>query len=159
MLKLIPGDWKRRIAVHLGSPNIVWSLKLLQRFGFSPDHALDVGAFRGEWAKTCLDVFPDADITCIEPQKGMQTPLLLLADQNPNLHVIQTLLGSQEAAAVPFREEGSGSSVLLSPKTASTSPVTTIDHLISTGRCKPPNLLKLDVQGYEIEVRELRECT
>ncbi len=32
--------------------------------------------------------------------------------------------------------------------------MTTVDTLIESGQCQPPDLVKLDVQGYEIEVLE-----
>ncbi len=155
LLKLLPADWKKSLSIHLGAPHVEWSLKQLRLFGFHPEHVLDVGAFRGDWARACLKVFPQAHLTCIEPQDGQQPPLRALSSQAPNVQVVQTLLGRTDLVHVPFPEAGSGSSVLgYAQGSPFTKPVATIDTLIESGRCKPPNLIKLDVQGYEIEVLE-----
>ena len=141
------------MSIHLGAPHVEWSLRQLRQFGFVPEHVLDVGAFEGSWARACLDVFPEARITCIEPQDKQQPGLRALASQTPNIQVIQTLLGQANLSRVPFVELGSGSSVFVSAqRSAPTKPMMTIDTLIETGRCEAPNLVKLDVQGYEIHV-------
>jgi FkbM family methyltransferase len=154
LLQRIPEDWKRRIGVHLGAPDIRWSLRQLRSFGFNPSSVLDGGAFRGDWARACLSIFPQARITCIEPQDESQKSLRALASSNPNVQVIQTLLGARTSARMVFAGQGSGSSVLLDSGNARVSSMTTIDQLIKDGDCAPPELLKLDVQGYELEVLE-----
>jgi FkbM family methyltransferase len=152
---LLPVEWKKKLSIHCGAPHIEWSLQQLKRFGFDPRHVIDVGAFEGSWARACLGVFPQAFVTCIEPQDGQQAKLRAVASQVPNVQVIQTLLGDTSLPGVPFVETGSGSSVFESAgKTISTKPMTTINSLIESGRCKPPDFVKLDVQGYEIRVLE-----
>jgi FkbM family methyltransferase len=153
MLKLLPQEWKRRIGSHLGALEIQWSLMQLRRFGFSPENIMDVGAFQGEWARACLKAYPQAHITCIEPQEEAQRKLRILGKKYPNLKIIQTLLGSQVSHDVPFEERGPGSSVLLPPsRNSSERPMTTIDQLIFEGCFDPPEMVKLDVQGYEKEI-------
>ena len=153
--RLLPTDWKRRLGINLGAPDLQWSLVQLRRFGFVPKSALDVGAFHGDWTRVCLDVFPEATITCIEPQNSCQEYLRTLASQRRNVHIVQTLLGESESEAVPFTEMGPGSSVLSGGgKVASFAPMSTVDALIRGGQCEPPELIKLDVQGYEIHVLE-----
>jgi hypothetical protein len=71
-----------------------------------------------------------------------------------NVQVIQILLGGSKRDEIPFDEIGSGSSVLLSCGKGTTKPMTSIDALIDSGSCKPPDFLKLDVQGYELEILE-----
>jgi FkbM family methyltransferase len=155
LLGLIPSTWKKNLSIHLGAPHVQWSLRQLRHFGFVPQHVLDVGAYQGDWARTCLNIFPEAIITCIEPQHGQQTNLKELASRSCNIRVIQTLLGRKSAPQVPFLEIGSGSSVLLrTAEPTSVHPMTTIDALIHSGQCEPPDFLKLDVQGYELEVLE-----
>jgi FkbM family methyltransferase len=119
-----------------------------------PGHVLDVGAFQGDWARLCLRVFPEAHITCIEPQDSQQQTFAK-ASQTKNIRLIQVLLGRTDRSSVPFFEAGSGSSVLLGKKeTSKTKPMKTIDTLIKLEEIAPPHFLKLDVQGYEIEVLE-----
>jgi FkbM family methyltransferase len=115
---------------------------------------MDVGAFVGDWARICLDIFPSSRIACIEPQDAPQQQLQRLAAANPRVHVLQTLLGRTVIDDVPFLEIGSGSSVLAQAPIGHGKPMTTIDALIDSGVCNPPELLKLDVQGYEMEVLE-----
>jgi len=155
LLTLMPSEWKKTASIYLGAPHVQWSLGQLKRFGFEPCHVLDVGAFQGKWARTCAAVFPQVQITCVEPQDELQSKLRELASQLPNMQVIQTLLGRAVLPSVPFAEAGSGSSVFGQTRDPSVSrPMLTIDALIKSGRCHPPNLIKLDVQGYEIEVLE-----
>jgi len=113
---------------------------------------MDVGAFQGAWSRVCADIFPEATITCIEPQEPCQEVLRSFAASRENIRVIPTLLGSTDQQKVPFPEIGSGSSLLLDSANRRSNPMTTIDRLIQDGICKPPELLKLDVQGYEVEV-------
>jgi FkbM family methyltransferase len=151
---MLPGEFKRCLGVHLGIPDARWSLMQLRHFGFIPSHVLDVGAYRGDWTKICLDVFPGANITCIEPQDECQENLRELATRNSNIQIIQMLLGRSVRDIVPFNEMGSGSSVLSNCQRGHTREMTSIDALIEWGYCQPPELLKLDVQGYELEILE-----
>jgi len=154
LLKLLPAEWKRRLGIHLGAPDLRWSIGQLVRFGFIPRTIMDVGAFRGEWTRICLQLFPEAHFTCIEPQDGVQRILKELERRYSNVKVVQALLGSHNREDVPFDEMGPGSSVFGSDRRKTGKPMTTIDHLLESGVCRPPQLLKLDVQGYEIEALE-----
>lgn len=154
LLRILPSGQKRQLGVHLGAPDIQWSLKQLRGFGFAPDHIMDVGAYRGDWARNCIDIFPEATITCIEPQDKPQGELKKLASEHSNVKVIKTLLGRSIRDNVSFEEIGSGSSVLLNCGRGPKKPMTTIDSLIKSELCRPPELLKLDVQGYELEILE-----
>jgi|HubBroStandDraft_6_1064221.scaffolds.fasta_scaffold00083_35 hypothetical protein len=44
----------------------------LKRFGFSPRHILDVGANHGNWTRTAITYFPDAEYTLLEPQDHLK---------------------------------------------------------------------------------------
>jgi FkbM family methyltransferase len=154
LLTLLPQEFIQRLGTHLGVPSIRWSLMQLKRFGFLPFHIMDVGAFRGDWAKICAQIFPESQITCVEPQDHVQDILRGLAANHSNIRVIQTLLGKDIEDSVSFNELGPGSSVLLSKEKGEGKSMETIDHLVDSGICNPPEFLKLDVQGYEIEVLE-----
>ncbi len=154
LIRVFPQEFRRRLGTHLGAPSIRWSLMQLKRFGFSPLHIMDVGAFTGDWTRICAQIFPEANITCVEPQDHVQDKLRDLASRHSNIRIIQSLLGKEIKDSVSFKEIGPGSSVLLSEQRGVRKPMETIDHLIDSGFCCPPDLLKLDVQGYEIEVLE-----
>ena len=154
LLRGLPPSLQDRLAIHLGKPDVHWSLTLLCRLGFMPRSAMDVGAFVGNWAKACLDVFPETHITCIEPQDAAQADLEGLAARHTNVRIIKTLLGRHGRADVPFTEIGPGSSVLLPSSGGTAKEMSTIDDLIEKGLCEAPELLKLDAQGYEMEILE-----
>ena len=152
-IRILPEEPRRRLGVHLGSPDLQWSLMQLRRLGFIPKHIMDVGAFKGDWARVGVKTFPEATIFCIEPQNESQQDLQELAREYSNIKVIQTLLGASKRENVPFQQIGQASSLLLrNANNEMTSSMTKIDLLIESGLCEPPELLKLDVNGYEIEV-------
>jgi len=47
LLKMMPSEWRQRLAIHLGVCHIRWSLMHLKRFGFGPSNVMDVGPFEG----------------------------------------------------------------------------------------------------------------
>jgi FkbM family methyltransferase len=151
---MLPRETKRRLGVNLGVPDLRWSLLQLRRFGFIPKHVMDVGAFKGDWTRACLDIFPEASISCIEPQDTVQQGLQKLMSKHSNVKVIKTLLGRSIREDISFEEIGSGSSVLLNCGRGIKKPMTTIDELVRNEEIEPADLIKLDVQGYEIEVLE-----
>ncbi len=55
-LALIPERYRATLAVHLGRPDLRFSLLQLRQFGFMPKHVLDGGAYHGEWTAQCLEV-------------------------------------------------------------------------------------------------------
>lgn len=153
-LRMLGQEAKRRLGTHLGVPDIRWSLLSLKRFGFYPQQVMDAGAFRGDWARICLDIFPETTLTCVEPQDSVQGDLQALVSSHSNVRYLRTLLGKQAKEGVAFEEIGPGSHVLIKGESGIIKPLTTIDILVEEGICKPPELLKLDVQGYELEILE-----
>ena len=148
---------RNRLAARLGVPEIPTGLDLLKRQGFIPELVFDVGAYRGEFARACLARWPRAAIACFDAQPEAIRSLKRLADSRPNISVHSTLLGEAKCAEVPFHEAETASSVLAERQgpghKKTTRPMTTVDHV--TGELfsnKSPNLLKLDVQGYELQV-------
>src|SRR5437879_1030716 len=106
----------------------------LRRNGFRPETIIDVGAHLGQ--RTVLSELE-------ERLHGRAT-----------YH--EALVGGEFARRVPFFLMGSGSSVLPEKtpflRTRIELDMTTLDHLLPIERVEPPVLLKLDVQGYEVEV-------
>jgi FkbM family methyltransferase len=154
LLKCAPADWKRRLYVHLGGLDLRTSLRQLAGFGFSPKTVVDVGAFHGDWTRVCLEIFPDAEVTCVEPQDEANSVLRELAAAHTNVRVIQGLLGKEVKDSVPFAAVGPGATLLGNGPKHARQPMTTLDALIEAGMSNPPQFVKLDVQGYEIEVLE-----
>jgi len=164
VLEAIPEGKRDRLAVHLGRPDLRFSLLQLRQFGFNPAHVLDGGAYHGEWTRTCLEVWPMTNVLCVAPQAGAQSQLQsLAAEKRPQLKVVQALLGSSNRDAVPFNESGTGGSVLSSRDAKVSYPMWTIDSLAEQfGHSF--DLVKLDLQGFELEAlngfgRHINLCT
>ncbi len=154
---LIPGRLKDQLKTAAGCPSMETSLRNMRdRCGFTPHVAVDVGAHRGEWTRMCRSIFPHVSILAIEPLHACADDLASLANAHPDIHVRQALLGAVEGQAVSFHENETTSSVLpergnASGRTRDLS-LTTLDVLAAGTVFAAPDFLKLDVQGYELEV-------
>lgn len=142
---------------RLGAPSVPAALAHLERQGFRPAMVFDVGAYRGDFARDCLARWPDASIVCFEPQRRMAGALAAVAAAAAGrMHVFPVLVGASERDHVALHEAGTASSVLVETAgpqhPAAPYPMTTIDRTVAQ-HCagRPPDLLKLDVQGYELE--------
>jgi len=108
-----------------------------------------------------LRVFPLATVLLIEPQERHASALRsFCASHAPRLKLATSLVGPPGMHTAEFvvldDSAGTGSSVLAEnsqvPRHVVTMPVATLDDLILRHEFAPPDFLKLDVQGFEIEV-------
>jgi FkbM family methyltransferase len=123
----------------------------LARTGFAPSMIIDVGAAQGEWVTMASRIWPRARIFGIEPNARNMPLLEKLKHKSRQFDYWKGCLGPQ-ARAISYHENGNQTS-LLDPRNgnASTS-MMRLDDLIAQHGLPAPDFIKLDVQGYELEV-------
>lgn len=144
-----------RLARRLGVPAIGTAMARLSDQGFSPELIFDVGAYHGEYAQLCRRLWPRADIACFEPQHRAAAHLQALADERTTVYNV--LLGADERPSVLLHEAETASSVLVehvdTSHPAVAHPMRSVDRVLQDDFAgRRLDLLKLDVQGYELEV-------
>ncbi len=127
---------------------------------FSPRGIIDVGANEGEWTRVALSIFPQTPVLMIEPQDEMEKPLSELTKTNPNCHLIKAGAGAKNGELLQtIWDDFQGSSFLPAEDTAllktgkqRKTRIVTLDGVLA--RDYPhflPDLVKLDIQGFELE--------
>lgn len=165
---LLPRDFRRgvgRIGNYLtadmqGSlafPSIELALKTLRSLGFSPGACVDVGAYHGEWTRLFKSVFPDAAVLMVEAQDSKGPVLQSVAlELGPAIRCQTAVLAAREGEAVTFYEMETGSSLFQenSPyaRVSVQKRTRTLDSVLSEHAFPRVDMLKLDVQGAELEV-------
>lgn len=137
-------------------PSMELALRTLRQHGFAPRFCVDVGAYRGEWTRMARSVFPEAGVLMIEAQEGKRVELERLASQLPGARCEIAILAAETGERVTFHEMETGSSVFAEcspyPRTGVVKETRTLDDVLADGQCPRVDLLKLDVQGFELEV-------
>lgn len=126
---------------------------------------LDVGANKGQFALYARHRWPDAEVHCFEPLAGPRAALeaLFRDDQHVRVHADAVGAASGEAQIHVSRRDDSSSLLRISQLQSSRFPgteeerieevvVIALDEVFVTPALPRPVLLKLDVQGYELEV-------
>jgi FkbM family methyltransferase len=147
---------REHVARRLRLPEIPVALQRLARQGFEPELIFDVGAYRGDFARQCKKVWPSTRIACFEPQSSILSELHQCALEHSQIDVYEILLGAEDNHRVVLNEAETASSIFLEkagprhPK--ATYEMRTMKSIIESETHQAPDLLKLDVQGYELEV-------
>jgi len=131
-------------------------LELLKERGFRPKLAIDVGACAGDWTRQFKQVFPDCRVLMIEARSEMVDELAEVPKEFPGVGFRIACLGASNQF-VDFAEMGTGSSVFHEqsnvPRAMVHKKTQRLDDLLLTADARNrPDVIKLDVQGYELEV-------
>ena len=136
-------------------------LEFVRGLGLAPSLIVDVGANRGRWTELAREVFPTAEVLMIEPQPEVRGDLDALCSRLPGVRHVEVAVGAREEVRhQTIWEDLEGSSFLpaVDPQRIATGEqrpvrVRRLDDLLAEefgGRA--PELVKLDVQGFELEV-------
>jgi FkbM family methyltransferase len=133
------------------------SLNHIKRLGFRPRTVLDVGAARG--TLELYRTFPEAGHILIEPLEENRSRLAKVARRYENVEVIlAAATGRGGQVTMNVHPDLMGSSIYLENEDSNVKgfprivPAITLDQLWREGRIRNPCLLKVDVQGGELEV-------
>lgn len=153
-----PGPSTPALAAVPGFEDDQAKLLLLQKLGFTPGAIVDVGASNGPWSWTCAKVFPDSKYFLFEALPQYSRNLMVPNDRR-QWHYHSLALGPTDgeiAMTVPEGEHGCyGSSALEFGKPMGQTVAVQqrrIDGLLAEGQLSMPDLVKIDVQGYELHV-------
>ncbi len=138
-------------------PSMEWSINNLKKLGYNPRSIVDIGAYQGKWTEMVKTIFPTSRVLMIEAQSDKEIYLKKVKKQfGKSVDYCLNLLASKSNEQVVFNEMESGSSVLEEqssiPRKKITCQTQTLDSITSKFDFNNTDLLKLDVQGYELEV-------
>ena len=148
-LRLISSSW--------GPRGFAAPLRRLVNQGWRPRQIVDVGAFKGTWTTECLGICPDARYLLIDPLPSNRAVLAEMESRYANVTAWFGAAGPEDGELV-IHSHSDQSSPLVAVEAgwrateSITVPVRTLDSFVASGEIAPPQLIKADVQGYELEV-------
>jgi len=130
---------------------------------------IDIGAGRGQFALSARNCFPEARIISFEPLPGSAAKFRKVFEGDERVMLREAAIGPVSGTALMHvsRRKDSSSLLPITPVQVSVFPgteeaatlnirVNRLAEFVSPEDIRPNALLKLDVQGYELEV--LRGC-
>lgn len=134
-------------------------LEQARTLGFAPQTVIDVGAAYGQFAQQCASVFPDAHYVLIEPLEEYAGSLETATRSIRTVEHVRAAAASQRGTiTINVHRDLVGSSRYLEQEDSAvngiprTVPTVALDDVIREKKCAPPYLVKVDVQGAELDV-------
>lgn len=156
MLRALKSKIADRLRRRWGVPDMGDSLRRLQEAGFKPEHVLDIGAYQGDFAALTMAVWPDAAISCFEPQPGRAEAINARFGSGSRVRAYPLVLGPKSGDTVELSLRETASSVLAEREQAAEATVQLVTRSLDDWQVEtnaaPAQLLKLDVQGYELAI-------
>lgn len=142
-------------------------LEDLRKRGLQCSFIMDVGANRGQWSRMAKNIFTEAEFCLIEPQIEMFNSLQNFCDEFENSFFVNAGAGAcKEAKTLTVWDDLLGSSLLpvvncdLKKNNKQREiEIITIDSIIAKRKVNAPELIKLDIQGFELEALKGAEQT
>ncbi len=152
---LIPGKIRNALKNRLGVPSLEMSFERIKKLGFSPLTCLDIGAYEGLWTIDFKQQFPGASVLMIEGQTEKKAALQKIKDRYDDVEFTTKLLGASNKT-VSFNIYQTASSVLTENNVTGARieerQLHTLDQVVAGTRFSRPDLIKIDTQGYELEI-------
>ena len=150
---LFPFTLRRILKRKAGVPD-TWNslIRLKNRHSFNPKVIFDVGAYKGDWTKMCLKIYPKSKYFLFEPQDYLRK--FLNSFQKRNIIYENILFGDQNNKEVKLYQFKTSSSVLKFGENIPSVKKRTrsLDNYIKENKIEAIDILKIDVQGYELNV-------
>lgn len=136
------------------------SLNILLANGLFCGKILDIGAHSAYWSEVAKSFYPYSNIYLIEPLSEMEEKLKEFCDKNPGSKYFLNGAGSKietKIFTVIDNMEGANFMTkelkhLRSKNQQREVKIITVDSLIESNQIPIPDLIKIDVQGFEMEV-------
>lgn len=143
------------------NPYLTHFFDVLKTIGYTPQIVIDIGANRGHWTRDILQIFPDAQVTMIEPQENLKTHLEDIL-KKPNVTYLPIGMGSQCGSfQFTLNKYDDSSTFLLSEEEALKRgfsqvevPVKTLNYLLQNNEIAMPDMVKIDAEGLDLQVLE-----
>jgi len=131
-------------------------LRALRNHGLSPRTIIDGGANIGQFARAAVENFPETHVYSFEPLPEVAARFRANLADCPRVTFAESALGNRNGTLRFFRSSYDlASSALPSVGTKATEEIEVavgrLDTLLTPEALRPPVLLKLDLQGYELE--------
>lgn len=154
--KIIPNSIKKKLRERWLVPDMFWSLENMKRSGFNPKKIIDIGAYQGEWTEEVITIFPNASFLMAEAMPAKKPYLDKVVEKHKNVQYEIGVLGSSTGKEIVFHEMETASSVLEEYHNDGVKKVithtNTLDDLAIAKNFLDVDLVKLDTQGYELEI-------
>src|SRR3982074_2488695 len=100
---------RRYLSRRMRLPEIPVCLDAMAKRGFTPHFIFDVGAYKGDFAREALRVWPAAQVVCFEPQDHAADRIEVLRRDGGRVELHRCLLGASASDAVTFNVCETGS--------------------------------------------------
>lgn len=128
----------------------------LRKRGFCPGTVVDVGVADGTFE--LYEAFPAAFHLLVEPMSEFEPVMKFICRRYNADYVVAAASNRSEEARIYFSDNMHGASMLSDESTASWSmrkiPSVRLDQVVKDYDCRPPFMIKVDVQGFEHVVLE-----
>lgn len=148
----LPVSFKSNIKSKLGVPSLHKSFTNLKKLGWRPRSVIDGGAYEGYWTKDFLKIYPTAKMLLVEAQHEKLS--IIRKNCGLNVTIVNALLSSCDDKTLYFSLNETASSVVNSQLGSSVLQIKSrsLDSITHELNFVEIDLLKLDVQGHELEV-------
>ena len=160
LLKLLPQPGAVR-ALRTWKPFSITSFRMLRALhghGLRPATVIDTGANVGQFARAAAETFPGARVVSFEALPEVAARLRANLADCARATAVESAVGSYDGTLRFFRHPYDLASSALPAAGAGAAameevevPVGRLDTLLEPGTLAEPVLLKLDLQGYELE--------
>ena len=130
---------------------------------FHPQVIYDIGAHHGVWSQMAHSIFETQKVILFEPQQAFREKIMSRKPDSASWELVSSALGDKDETQWMHLTENSAASSLLAPTGSSDVPaswgtkpvrreevkVATLDRLAAENKWPLPDLVKIDVQGFE----------